>query len=438
MKNLLENDLLNKFLIFLLLGTQLFALGNKVRIMTYNLENYGGYYSNNTNTRRDEDSRNDDYRTIINELNPDIIVAEEIWGRYDGDSRFLDDVLNHNSQIYASAFIDQKNDDNGNDVSHDIGVFYKNQMFQMLSIQEVETANGYLRDVLEVKLKYNETGDTISVYGVHLKAGNENSDILERRKEAHNLRLYLNELPVNTPFVVCGDFNIYTSTEDMWYRLTGDWDDNDGRSFDPIDQVGNWHNNESYEKIHTQSSRYESGGLDDRFDFILISNGIKEHNKIEYFPDSYTAYGNDGGHFNSSVNWQGNYFVSGTIADALYEASDHLPVFADFDFTGVVGIDDELEVVDGFVLEQNYPNPFNPATTISFQLPDNQYVKLNIYDVTGKLMRVLVNEKVSVGRYQAVWDGIDLGGNRVACGIYYYSLELSDGQRVSKKMVLVK
>ncbi|MBN2279543.1 MAG: endonuclease/exonuclease/phosphatase family protein [Candidatus Marinimicrobia bacterium] len=423
---------MKKLITLFMVCTQLFAIENRVRLVTYNLENYGGDgYNNKTET-----SRNPHYRTIINAIDPDILVVQEIYGAFDGDSRFLNDVLNHENNIYASAFIDQKNDANGNDVWHDIGVYFKNQMFQPLSIREVEMSEGYLRDALEVKLKYNETGDTIIVYGLHFKAGE--SEAAERQQEARKLRNYLNTLPENTTFVVCGDFNIYTSSEEAWKRLTEEQQDDDGRVFDPVEQVGNWHNNSYYKAIHTQSTRYESGGLDDRFDFILISGGIKEHHKIEYIPGTYTAFGNDGNHFNDSVNWQTNNSVSSEIADALYAAADHLPVYADFDFTGTVGVVEEITQPDNFVLEQNYPNPFNPRTTIAFQVPFPSHIKLAVYDLMGNEITTILNREMGPGRYHQVWDGTDNNHRRAASGIYFLLFQSSSGAKISQKMVLVK
>ncbi|MFP4549058.1 MAG: endonuclease/exonuclease/phosphatase family protein, partial [Fidelibacterota bacterium] len=179
---------------------------NKVRIMTYNLENYGG----DGYDRKSETQRDPYYRTIIDETDPDIIVFQEVYGRFDGETRFLDNVLNHEDNIYAVSFIDQKTDDNRTDVWQDIGVYYKNQMFQPIAIKEVEIAGGYLRDAIEVKLKYMMTKDTITIYGIHLKAGQ--SDAAKREEQAKKLRNYLNDLPGNSPFILAGDFNIYTSS----------------------------------------------------------------------------------------------------------------------------------------------------------------------------------------------------------------------------------
>ncbi len=428
------------FIIIVLVFAKL-AIGNDVvRIMTYNIENYGGKLIRENDEYKtietDETDRNVNLRRIFDATEPDILIAQEICGYYDADEMLLNSVLNHDGNQYHLAFIDQKTDWN-DDVTQDIGVYFKNQKFKYLSKRTVDIAGGYLRDALEVKLQYMETGDTISFYGIHLKASNGDEDIEQRKNSADYLRTYLNRLPRLTNFIVAGDFNMKTADEGAWEKLTGSQDDNDGRVFDPINKPGNWNHNENYASIHTQSSRYASGGLDDRFDIMFISEGIKEHNKIEYIPGSYTAYGNDGDHYNSSVNWQGNSIVSETIADALYDASDHLPVYADFDFTGIVKTE-PTTVADEFELYQNYPNPFNPRTEISFSIHQPGKVGLNIFDMQGRKVCSLVNESKSAGIYNIKWDGRDDENQLMPAGVYFYTLSIDDQQPITRKMVFVK
>jgi flagellar hook assembly protein FlgD len=88
-------------------------------------------------------------------------------------------------------------------------------------------------------------------------------------------------------------------------------------------------------------------------------------------------------------------------------------------------------------LRQNYPNPFNPVTTISFTLPKRAYVNLAVYNVEGKLMRVLVDEMLDSGLKEIPWDGRDSKGIEASSGVYFYRLET--GKKVlTKKMVLLR
>ncbi len=85
----------------------------------------------------------------------------------------------------------------------------------------------------------------------------------------------------------------------------------------------------------------------------------------------------------------------------------------------------------------NFPNPFNPKTTIVYELPQRTRVDLRIYDVSGRLVRVLEDSEVEPGRHAAEWDGRDGAGRRVASGVYFCRLDAgSVGE--SRRMVLLK
>ena len=88
-------------------------------------------------------------------------------------------------------------------------------------------------------------------------------------------------------------------------------------------------------------------------------------------------------------------------------------------------------------LKQNYPNPFNPLTRISYYLPETTHVDLAIYDVAGKLIRVLENGGVDQGNHPKVWNGLDNSGRAVASGVYYYRLHAGE-VRETKIMTLVR
>jgi hypothetical protein len=94
------------------------------------------------------------------------------------------------------------------------------------------------------------------------------------------------------------------------------------------------------------------------------------------------------------------------------------------------------------MLASNYPNPFNPTTTIFFDLPKDGNVNLKIYDVTGRLVRVLVQEHKLAGAHTILWDGLDDAGQKVASGVYLYRIEFVDANGealvLMRKMSVVK
>ena len=85
-----------------------------------------------------------------------------------------------------------------------------------------------------------------------------------------------------------------------------------------------------------------------------------------------------------------------------------------------------------FSLSQNYPNPFNPSTKIKFDIPKGSLVKLKVYDILGREVAVLVNEKLTAGIYEYDWNA-----SALPSGVYFYRLEAGDFIE-TKRMVLVK
>ena len=312
--------------------------------MTYNILNY-----------EDENNREDDYALILDFTQPDLIVAQEIIGQT-GYSHFQSDVLDViDPNGWSSApFTNQT-------AQQDIALYYKHDIFTFVSTSVVYTAQSSgTRDVIQWIMLHNLSGLEFNIYGVHLKASSGSSNANQRLQETTILRNHLNELAANS-FIVAGDFNIYSnnsSSEPAFDMLTGASDNSNGRLFDPIDRIGHWHNNSSYSDVHTQSPRTSSfggganGGMDDRFDWLFVSQSILDETSSMYYVDgTYCAFGNDGNHFNDAINDGTNNSVSAEMADALHDASDHLPVYMD------VWFDDLTYSDQGIVITEVMANP---------------------------------------------------------------------------------
>lgn len=139
---------------------------------------------------------------------------------------------------------------------------------------------------------------------------------------------------------------------------------------------------------------------------------------------------------NSGVSWSRDDMQSGSIAlsmticggkiwvgrlDGLYYKSDTL---TDIKEPGVVPRE--------YSLKQNYPNPFNGSTSIEYTLPEEGYVTIQLYDITGRLVKQLVNEQQTPGIHKTTLESDDL-----ASGIYVYTLR-ANGVNFSKKLALLK
>ena len=91
-----------------------------------------------------------------------------------------------------------------------------------------------------------------------------------------------------------------------------------------------------------------------------------------------------------------------------------------------------------FSLANNYPNPFNPTTTISFSIPKQMDVGLNIYNVMGQLVANVAKGRLDAGTHNVQWNGRDHNGNVLPSGLYFYELVGGKQFRKVKKMTLVK
>lgn len=95
------------------------------------------------------------------------------------------------------------------------------------------------------------------------------------------------------------------------------------------------------------------------------------------------------------------------------------------------------KIPEKFDLFQNYPNPFNPATNIKFQITNNRFVTLKVYDILGKEIATLVNEKLQPGIYEIPFSINRFTGNQISSGVYFYRLE-TDNFSDTKKMLIIK
>jgi len=98
----------------------------------------------------------------------------------------------------------------------------------------------------------------------------------------------------------------------------------------------------------------------------------------------------------------------------------------------------KMDKPEHFRLLQNYPNPFNPDTFIEYSVNIPQHVKLNIYDINGKLVRTLENNNRQAGNYKVRWDGKDVQGQEVSSGLYLYQINTDRGHKDIKKALLLR
>ena len=119
-----------------------------------------------------------------------------------------------------------------------------------------------------------------------------------------------------------------------------------------------------------------------------------------------------------------------------YELNDFGEILVSGDVTGFT-LNKASSVPLKFAVSQNYPNPFNPVTSISYEIPEESFVTISVYNLVGQKVTDLVHELSSVGYHRTLWNGTNMAGDPVSSGVYIYTIE-ADNYRTVKKMILMK
>ncbi len=382
-----------------------------LRVMTYNALNFRG--------EQDAD-RIQAFRMIMAHVHPDVVAMQEIISE-DAVDYLLSFAFLQNDDDWAAAPF---TNDNGGDT--DNALFFRTTKVQLVAQSNFDTDPRDV-DAFELRPLSPDTSLRVRIYSCHLKAGDTANDATRRAGAAQDIRQHLDQLAAGDLFFLVGDFNLYTAGEEAYGLLLSESPEPEGRLFDPIDAYGNWHNSPSFAPVHTQSPRGGSyGGMDDRFDFLLASAGLMDTAGTHIIPSTYRPIGNDGLHFNQAVNDGVNYAVPDSIADALFTASDHLPVAVDvlLRAAGASVVDRPLPCE--FELLSCYPNPFNSSLTI--QIADlHGPATLSVLDVLGR----------SIYMQPVTGQTVHLGFSAQTTGTYFIRLT-SPTATATQKVLLVR
>ena len=187
-------------------------------------------------------------------------------------------------------------------------------------------------------------GVDLWVYSAHLKASTGSENKTQREAGAKAILEDIATLPKDANVIVAGDMNFYNVKEPGYVLFTK-------TLIDPLG-TNEWSGDDDALK-HTQSPRkirkggLASGGLDDRFDFQFISASLDDDKGLEIIEGSYHALGNDGQHYDRAINdgdcsfFEDDAERSNSLAQALHDASDHIPVIVDFEVVEIESAIDE-------------------------------------------------------------------------------------------------
>jgi len=317
-----------------------------VRIMSYNLNDYAS-----------DNSRDSYFISVISTINPDIFVGIELTSSTRA-SNFRTNVLNqtgHGTYSMGTFLVNPENSSDNN------AIYYKSSAFSVISQSMIIPSNSYgNHPTYRFVLQHTSTGEQIVIFGTHLSSGSTSSDRNQRTAEVNIIRGITDAYSSGIYFIAAGDFNLGSGTEQAFKKLLNST--NTGYFIDPFGFTGfsDW----SQDKYYTHASN----SLSNRYDLILNSQSVVDAGGIKYQNNTFTIGGNDGIH-NPPSSYQ--------------NASDHLPVYADYTFADALPVElsmfssvlngnqvdlrwtTETEVNNyGFNVERSVEN--NEWTTIAF------------------------------------------------------------------------
>ena len=315
------------------------------RVVSYNIANNNGDPT--------------DLQSVFEELalddTPGAAAAPHVYVFQEARESDIDDlesILNaaHPGLGYARATYTSNNIEDGSVGAQ--ALFYRSDLVSELTSSHQDISTGASRNSDRWRLRLANYEFDFYIYSSHLKAGQGQDNEDERADGVEAIRSNADALPSDAHVIYVGDYNFYSPNETGYQEFIAS---GPKQAIDPLGN-GSWSGSSNAIK-HTQSPRASSaggligGGMDDRFDQHLVSSGLFDGTGFSIV--DYRAFGNDGNHYNTSINDGNNtYYPSQTsrsnaLADALFDASDHIPVVVDYQYPALVSglLQDELGVV---------------------------------------------------------------------------------------------
>jgi hypothetical protein len=377
------------------------------------------------------DEKDANLKTVIDYVLPDVFCVNEIGSKSEYIDRVLNNVMNTNGRDYYVK-CPLTNSSGGGYSSIANMLYYDSRKLAFYSHFYVTTST---RDINGYKLYYKSEnlaqGDTafITFCIAHLKAGSADADKNARKTQVERLTGKLEQLGIDN-YTFSGDFNLYNANEPAYQHLL--FNNNTAfRFLDPIDQYGNWHKNHQLAGSHTRSTHttsengcFATGGLDDRFDFILVSPTLFYGTKrVQALPETYHALGQDGLRLNKSLLSPANTTLPQNILQPMYNFSDHLPVICDFEVKTTTKIE---EYTPTFFV--NVENPVKNELFMQIYAEKEKALIFEIFSLEGK-------------RIDYFAEPIYAGNNNlsrkfdVAPSLYFLKITNEQGESVIKKLI---
>ena len=411
---------------FLVLFTSLNFGQTRIKAMMYNILNYSDSEVSQNKTPF--------LSTILNEVSPDLLMVCEVVDEIGSNYLFENAIIPHNEDFKKAPFEENQS----GSYSLQQMVYYNSNK---LIFEESRVITADTRDINQYTFKINTENAEINpirmeVFVTHLKASTGSSNRQRRLNSIQSFVSYTNTIASDSYVLFAGDFNFYTSNEEGYQYLidnrnpiimidpinrpapTFPDDGVDYFNYDNYDSTYFW-NNSSFSDIHSQSTRTSNigliddsgstGGLDDRFDFIMMSENFNTSSDLFYVNDSYQVVGNNGNCYNSQIsnsNCSGTY--SQTLRNALIEFSDHLPI--------VMEIETPENTLSTYTLSEiNFISSNITQDYLKIFLTDKlDKNTIKIYTINGQLISIKTPKNSSE-------NSLTIDVRHLSKGIYYLS-----------------
>lgn len=395
--------------IFFIPFSILFSQKDVIKIMTYNLTQFGEGYGGCDQTNNSYINKASYLKTIVENQKPDILAACEIADNSLYPIYILTNSLN---EVGKNNWKKAPYTNHGSSIINVL--FYDSDKFDCDSIISLSPfSNASHRDINIHRLKHKISNTYFYIILIHLSSSGNDYD---RSIETAAIMTWLSNFKDKyNNFLIMGDFNIPSAYNSAFQNLINNTNNNIVFN-DPLNVNDNWQKSE-YSYLHTQSTRTDnnaclaSGGMDDRFDLILVSNSVLSGNKnMKLVDNSYKAVGQDGNRWNSNLTNPINNSLSTNIINALYNLSDHLPVVADFEFP-------TNNIYSNIIEPQFYAIIENPISDfLNFSLKTNSTQTLNIH-ITSIDGQIIYTKKIIAENNL----NYNLNVNNLKSGCYFIS-----------------
>lgn len=404
----------------------------RIKAMFYNLLNYSNESVSIQKTSH--------LKTILDDVSPDLFMVCEIESEAGSNYLFTNAVQNHNADFEKAPWQNIQSSASGGLTQM---VYYNRKKLVYESSRVIATNT---RDINHYTFKINTVNVNtnpirLEVFVTHLKASTGSTNRQRRLGSIQDFFTAVNAIPEDSYVLFAGDFNFYTSNEEGYQLLI----DNANRIqiVDPINRPAtpfpsnvqdpfntlSWSSeyfwrNSTYADVHSQSTRTSNsglidqsgstGGLDDRFDFIMMSQNFNTSSDLFYVQNSYKTYGNNGNCYNSNINnpnCNGTY--SQNLRNSLVQFSDHLPIVMEIESP-----QNTLSLKD-VTFQLLLPKGNIVDSELEIKVPaeiQNQVKRIQVYDFNGR--------KIVETKYTPSVSNLTIPTSTLSTGIYYLTTNL--------------